>query len=264
MASAVFLVENIEPRMDPWWPLAGEQTHRAFWRAVVSFVLETKDLSLSKGLGRDGRPLKPISAYTRRHRKSEMGTPDPSAPPLTPAHGLSRTRAWLTGRAFPTHAEFFWKGGWGRILDYHRRGAGHLPIRDVIGLSYQDLVKVQRLANGWWLNWKKGTRVETQAEQFEFLAPAAVKVQPAPGKVAVVLPPPRKIAVVGSTDFENMTFGIGPGSGIERARAALDAGYHTGFRQFKAPKPPRGGMVGTPRANPNRPAMKRKAARSVK
>lgn len=270
MASAVFTVEDISPIRDPLWPIAGEAVHRDFWRAVVAFTLEVKDESLSKGLDRTGSPMVPISDYTRKHRKSAMGEADPSAPPLTPAYGLSRTRAFLKGRAFATHAQFFWGGGWGRILDFHRRGAfnrrsgRNLPKRDVIGLSYKDLVKVEKLALGWWANWKKG-KITEPVRKLQFQPPDAKKVQPAPFKKAVVQPPPRKIKVVGDTNYENYTFGIGsgPGSGIERARAALAAGYATGFREFRAPRRGTGGGAILPRQAPNRPKLKRSAARKA-
>ena len=266
MPSAVFTVEGIAPEREWAWHLAGEGVHRQFWRAVVTYVIDAKDISLAKGLDRHGSPLRPISERTRRNRKSAMGKADKFAPPLTPAHGLSRTRAWLTGRAYPDRAMFYWKGGWGKILDMHRRGAGHLPVRDVIGLSYKDLVKVEQRANAWWRAWKQGSQVESQAREFKFVAPAAVKVQPAPGKVAVVVPPPRKIAVRGRTDFENATFGIGgPGSGIERARAALAEGYSSGMYQKRGPQRPKQPPPAlAPRNNPNRPNLKRAAARTGK
>ncbi len=90
-----------------------------------------------------------------------MGPADPSAPPLTPAYGLSRTRANLDGRAMPAYAEFFWRDGWGQILDYHRIGAanrwakaGALPVRDVIGISPAALNRVRRTIAMWWTAWK--------------------------------------------------------------------------------------------------------------
>lgn len=267
MPSNAFTVEDISPIRDPFWPLAGEAVHRDFWRAVVAFTLEVKDRSLAKGLDRYGKPLTPITAYTKAHRKSEMGQADPNAPPLTPAYGLSRTRAFLTGRAYATHAQFFWTQGWGKILAFHRRGAFNrrsgrrLPKRDVIGLSYKDLVKVQTLALGWWENWKKN-RIQAPARKLQFTPPAAVKVQPKPFQKAVVVPPKQKIVVKGYTDFENMTFGTGPGSGIERARAALREGYSTGVYFDYGPRP-KGTAAANPRIKPNRPKLKRVAARKA-
>ncbi len=159
--STAFRVRGIEPA-DPLFAAGGEALRRAFWRAAVGFVLRAKDASLAKGLDRHGFKLRPVTFLTRKNRRSEMGEADPDAPPLTPAYGLSRTRAFLKGRAFAGHAEFFWTGGWGRILHFHRVGAknrwsktGRLPRRDVIGLSQADENVVKREAAAWWRDWKR-------------------------------------------------------------------------------------------------------------
>ena len=69
-----------------------------FWPAVVRFGLLRKDQELAAGIDRFGQPMVPI-APRRTHRRSAMGPADPNAPPLTPAHALSRTRSLLDGRA---------------------------------------------------------------------------------------------------------------------------------------------------------------------
>lgn len=45
---------------------------------------------------------------------------------------------------------------------------------------------------------------------------------------------PPKIPLVGRTDYENFTFGIGGDQGL--AERAAKAGYFTGFRQLPMPK----------------------------
>src|SRR4051812_3662699 len=73
-----------------------EPTRLLYWSWVTELGLRAKDKELSQGLDKDGRPLRAISAATRKHRRSAMtpsGKGDPSAPPLMPARALSRTRS---------------------------------------------------------------------------------------------------------------------------------------------------------------------------
>lgn len=161
MPTAKFEVHGLAPERDPLWHLAGEPVHREFWRVVVTLVKERNEYDRARGLDRFGHKLPGISRYTRAHRRSAMGQADPNAPPLTPADAASRTVAWFDGRAFPDHAEFFWRKGWGKILGYHQRGAynhwskRNLPIRDVIGISPKSLRWVQKNAALWWENRRK-------------------------------------------------------------------------------------------------------------
>lgn len=154
--SSAFRLTGIEPD-DLAWHAATEADRRGFWREAVRIGLRVKDESLARGLDRHGLKLKRVSRYTREHRRSAMGPANPLAPALMPAEGLSRTRAYLKGRAFADHAEFFWSNGWGRILHFHRVGArnhwarsGKLPVRDVIGLSQADENKIRREVLAWW------------------------------------------------------------------------------------------------------------------
>jgi hypothetical protein len=193
MPSAVFRVKGIEPAHDPAWAAAPEPLRREFWAAVVKIVLDLKDKSLAKGLDRHGQALVPIAASTRAHRHSAMGTADPDAPPLTPAYGLSRTRSLLAGRAFATHAEFFWKfdtrtgATWGKILLLHRKGGKNLPVRDVIGLSPADQSEARRRAWAWW-----AARVHGQGSPESALPPP--KTLP----IAATQPTPKTEAIPGA------------------------------------------------------------------
>src|SRR3954467_10100153 len=140
-APVSFRIHGIAPVNDPAWKAAPEKLRRAFWAEVVKLGREAKDKELAVGMDRFGNPLAPLAPSTVAPRKSAMGPADPGAPPLIPAHGLSRSRALLAGKAFKDHALFYWRYDqvtrkhWGRILGYHRAGKGHLPARDVIGLS---------------------------------------------------------------------------------------------------------------------------------
>jgi hypothetical protein len=131
-----------------------------FWGWVVALGLKAKDRDLSMGLDKDGKPLRAITAETRRHRRSAMtptGKGDPSAPPLMPGRQLSRTRSLLTGRAYLDRAEFWWRfdawtgDSWARVLDAQKRRG-----RDVFGLSPQAQKRVQAQAWQLWGRLKAG------------------------------------------------------------------------------------------------------------
>jgi hypothetical protein len=145
--SYAFTLAGIEPK-DNTFKDAGEDVHRSFWQFVVQVGIEVKIRSLLQGLGADGTTLRRLAPYAIKHRKSAMGPAEPDAPPLIPAGELSRTIALLTGRAFADRAEWFWRTDpitglpWGRVLHWHRIGAGRLPVRDVIGLSFEDQMAI--------------------------------------------------------------------------------------------------------------------------
>lgn len=188
-ASYAFAIEGIEP-LDI--DLYGEAARRQFWRKVVEIGLAVKDAELAAGKDRFGFKLRQISKWTRAHRRSWTGHADPSAPPLTPAYGESRTRALLDGRAFRDKAQFFWRadpvsgGHWGRILGYHRVGAknhwaksGRLPVRDVIGISPKDLGDVKKKVWAWWATTFRG-KPETKKEIAPKPKPQAIVPLPMP------------------------------------------------------------------------------------
>jgi hypothetical protein len=127
-----------------------------YWREVLRLALAEKDRELAAGLDRYGMPLRPIAESTRRHRRSAMGPADPSAPPLTPARGLSRTRSLLTGSATADGCRVTWaadpltRSSWARVLSYHAKGSKRLPVRDVIGLAPMRVDHIQRQAHAWY------------------------------------------------------------------------------------------------------------------
>ncbi len=126
-----------------------------FYRFVTEFGLKEKDRDLAKGLDKDGKPLKPISPYTRKHRRSAMtpsGKGDPDAPPLIPGWQKSRTRSLLKGKAFNDRAEFWWAfdaftgDSWATILEAQKKKG-----RDVFGLSPAAIERVRKAA---WKRWE--------------------------------------------------------------------------------------------------------------
>ncbi len=169
-----------------------ESVRRMYWGWVVEEGIRAKEADLARGLDKDGKPLKPISAYTRAHRRSAMtptGRGSPSAPPLTPAYQLSRTRSLLTGRAEVDGAEFWWRfdpftgGSWARILEYQKAQG-----RDVFGLSKEGVNRAVGRARALYQRWERG------------------EIVPMPREIQVPQAPP--IAVVGKTDLTHATMGI--------------------------------------------------------
>jgi hypothetical protein len=194
MAARVYLVEDgyairgAEPtglRNRP------DSVRLMYWGWLMEAALKAKDRDLSQGLDKDGRPLRRISAYTRKHRRSAMtptGKGDSLAPPLTPGRQKSRVRSLLTGRAFPDHAEFWWRfdpfthESFAKILE-HQKEQG----RDVFGLSPAALKRA--VAQAWekYDRWERGLRVEM---------PIVIRIAQA-----------QPIQPVGKTGMANVTMG---------------------------------------------------------
>jgi hypothetical protein len=156
-----FKIRGIEPSDLATFPTG---VKKQYWGWVVEFGLKRKDKELSQGLDKDGKPLRPITAKTRKYRRSAMtpsGKGSPTAPPLTPAYAKSRTRSLLDGRALSTHAEFFWRfdaftgDQWGAVLEFQAKQG-----RDVFGLSDQGTRRVQQQALRRWEAHKAGRPVK--------------------------------------------------------------------------------------------------------
>jgi hypothetical protein len=227
VAATSYKIRGIEP---PDLRNHGRDTRLMFWGWVVDLGLRAKDGELAKGLDRDGQPLRPISAKTRKYRRSAMtpdGKGDPSAPPLMPARVLSRTRSLLAGRALPTHAEFYWRfdawtgDSWGRVLAIHARKG-----RDVIGLSDKGVARVRAQAWDRWERWKRGEAIEPKA-----------KAGTAPG-----------IPKVGSYSTEHATFGIGAAGPGKFAAGEWTGGltWPEWQRYFRQPNPAKVPIPGRP------------------
>lgn len=192
-----------------------EAVRLLFWGWVVEIGLEVKDGELARGLNAAGGPLPPVSRSTRRHRRSAMtpsGRGDPRAPYLMPGRGLSRTRSLLTGKPHDGYAEFWWRfdpftgDTWARVLAYHaRRGEAY----DVVGLSPRGVRTVARRAQERFRAWKGGTSAPT--------------TPPAVARLAE----PVRTRVVGRTDLEHVTFGIGASKA--EVQQAVAEGRFSGF-----------------------------------
>lgn len=212
-AAKVYLIEDgygirgLEP---PGLAAYPAEIRRQFWGWVGEAGLRQKDKDLARGLDKDGKPLRPISAETRKHRRSAMtpsGRGDPSAPPLEPGWQKSRVRSLLTAKAFEDHCEFWWKydphsgDSFARILE-GQRAMG----RDVFGLSPAGLKRVQAEAWTKWEKWKKGGPVPLTKE---------------PRLQAV------KVPQVGSTNLEHAVGGAGFTDFVK-------VGQHSGFQTIEA------------------------------
>jgi hypothetical protein len=186
------------------------EIRRQFWGWVGEAGLRQKDRDLARGLDKDGKPLRPISAETRKHRRSAMtpsGRGDPSAPPLEPGWQKSRVRSLLTAKAFEDHCEFWWKydphsgDSFARILE-GQRAMG----RDVFGLSPAGLKRVQAEA---WTKWAK----------FKVGGPVPLTREP---RLQAV-----KVPQVGSMNLEHAVGGAGFTDFVK-------VGQHSGFQTIEA------------------------------
>lgn len=172
-----FSIRGIQP---PALRGADDATRTAFWAVVVREALVEKDRELARGLDKDGKPLRRISAATRKHRRSAMtptGKGDPSAPPLTPGRALSRTRSLLAGRAYPGRATLFWRydpftyDSWAAVLRAQKDQG-----RDVFGLSPEGLARVT--ARSWHAFARR--RRDPLAPVLPAIQPAAAPARPVP------------------------------------------------------------------------------------
>lgn len=137
-----FVVKDIEPRDDPHWQRATPAQRHAFWKIAGRIAFEVKQRELSKGLDYSGKPLRPVTVRNTRYKSGDML----DGPPLMPHRTISRTRRLLRyfAQATMNQIRFYWAMDWGKVLDYHRRGAvikrggrcvGRLPVRNVFGIS---------------------------------------------------------------------------------------------------------------------------------
>lgn len=185
-----FTVKGLAPEHDPTWATATRRQKAAYLRVCRELVLTEWDKQTAAGLDKDGVPLAKLSPKTIKYRRSAMGAADPHAPPLQPAHELSRTRSLVDARIVGTTVQVFWKFDpisgkrWGTILGYHRDGKRHLPHRDVFGLSQEARQRVLQGAFHWWAAFSRGR-------------PVAMPARPRPGKAArpaAAIQPPRERA----------------------------------------------------------------------
>jgi hypothetical protein len=229
MAKNWFLVEGLAPIHDPRWLKSTPGQKLAFFRVCRELVLQQFDLQLSRGIGQAGIGLVALSPKTIKYRKSKMGPADPNAPPLTPAHELSRTRSYVDARVMGNAIQVYWRRGWGRILGYHRDGSRRLPSRDVIGLAPDYKQEVQKQAHFWWAAFIKGLPVRAPIRPKQGV-PARPMVAVQPGyqpKQAVGPQPTTTTNVVIGGDIYSMSSGS-----AKELMGAIKAGTFTGFRSY--------------------------------
>ena len=151
---ASFTIKGIEPNGLNTFP---DAVRLLYWSWVTTLALKAKDRDLAAGLDAYGEPLRPISKETRKHRVSAMtpsGKGDPSAPPLSPGHKLSRVRSLLAGRALVDRCELWWRydpfthASFSKILTYQQEQG-----RDVFGLSDESVEEVRLAALRKWRTW---------------------------------------------------------------------------------------------------------------
>lgn len=151
-----FKLDGIEPAKDPLWIKASPQARRRFWTLAARIGMEVKQRELSQGLDYAGRKLKPLKRKRRlKYRSGKRLDGDP----LMPHRALSRTRRLLRYITHVSSVTFYWAMDWGRILDYHRRGAmivrggkcvGRLPVRNVFGISPKGKQEIAARALAMW------------------------------------------------------------------------------------------------------------------
>src|SRR6185312_16069794 len=229
-----FTVDGLEPADDPHWIHATKAQKAAFLRVCRVLVLTEWDRQTAAGLGANGRKLAPLE-----RRRSAMGPADPYAPPLQPAHELSRTRSLVDAKVIGLTIRVFWRFDpisgkrWGTILGYHRDGRGHLPRRNVFGLSAPRRRAVIKQAHLWWEGYSR--RMAT-----------AMPLRPRPGKAArpplAILPTPVTANHPDQVASQNLAIGetvltvTGGTRGAAALLAAIKAGTFTGGKSYAGAK----------------------------
>jgi hypothetical protein len=135
---------------DANWRYASTARRAAYFGELARVAFELLYDRITRGIGLDGRKLTRVKPKSR---------PDGAkGPPLTPREQASRSRRLLAFSAGQDAATLYWRGGWGAILGYHARGAGHLPIRNIVGLMASELAAAVRRAREWWKSggWRFG------------------------------------------------------------------------------------------------------------
>jgi hypothetical protein len=187
--------DEFAPTFDPAWTWATDTMRRRFWAECARLALREYAISREAGIDRHGMPLIPIAEYTREHRESAMGTADPDAPPLVPAHGLSRTTSFLRSRYVPGKGLWFWwiydprvRSTWGKILHYHATGrAVRGKPRDVMDLDDAGRQRVREGLARWWML-RRRYSANLRIEEF----PDAGLSVPIPARARVVAPSRRQ------------------------------------------------------------------------
>ncbi len=141
------LAGSIEPNSESWRS-AKAADRLAFYKQAGDVAVSIKRDELSRGIGANGRKMKP------RKRPRPDGA---NGPVLTPHDEKSRTSRLMASRATSSGVTLYWHAGirkgqktaWGTILGFHAAGDGHLPVRDV-RLSKRGVGLVRKAMETWW------------------------------------------------------------------------------------------------------------------
>lgn len=158
-----FEVKGIEPKSDPAWKAADKARRLEFWTIAGRIAQEVKQREIQAGLDYAGRKLKPVKPRKARYASGARLDGEP----LTPHRALSRTRRLLRYMVKQSGGlTMYWANGWGKILDYHRRGVclkrggrviGRLPVRNVFGISPKGRKEIAERALA---SWKSGNKAK--------------------------------------------------------------------------------------------------------
>lgn len=126
----------------PAWEGAPDGLRRRYLEYVAGLARAAKLRELRRGVGVDGDRLRRVKRSSR---------PDgATGPPLSPHRAASRAQKWIRASVGTGHVTLWWSHGWGQILGYHRAGSARLPVRNVIGLTDPDMVRLRAEARRYW------------------------------------------------------------------------------------------------------------------
>lgn len=109
------------------WDMAGPTRRKDYFQTLGQACYRRKIRELQAGVGVDGQKLKPVQPRSRPDRAT--------GPPLSPHEASSRFQRYLRVFAAADRCTLYWAAGWSKVVRGHRVGWGHLPIRDVVGLT---------------------------------------------------------------------------------------------------------------------------------
>jgi hypothetical protein len=132
---------DFEPYRDEDWKRASEADRKAYWNEVGRLAYAAKQRELAQGIGVDGKPLFPV-----KHPRPDGA----KGPPLSPHRIQSRFRRYLDWREGRDGVTLFWGHSWRAIVGYHMLGKGHLPVRNVVGLTLPSQNGIRERARRWW------------------------------------------------------------------------------------------------------------------
>lgn len=144
-AKASFSLSGADVEPVHWaWALAGPKERRAYYLDLGRACYRRKILELAAGIGVDGRPLRPVKPSSRPDRAT--------GPPLSPHEAASRFQRYLVKQPFadPTRCTLYWTQGWAKVVRGHMVGWGHLPVRDVVGLTKRHVREAVAEARAAW------------------------------------------------------------------------------------------------------------------